>query len=607
MKADPYDIKTVFGFEKQLFAPLFQRPYVWKKKEQWEPLWKDVKGIAEEILKGNQHCRPHFLGAVVLDQIMVPIGKPDARSIIDGQQRLTTLQLLMEGIRDVCRDQDDLDLLRRRIEKLIENEDVSHPDDRFKVWPTNVDRPVYRAIIETPDPAAMRKKIAEVCPGKRSHLADAYEYFYKEVSEWIDLTSEGFVERTEALVNTIREKLKLVVIDMDDQDDAQMIFETLNARGTPLLPSDLVKNFLFRRAQNDQADVETLHQKYWEDFDNEDHFWRKEIGIGRLNRARIDVYLQHYLAFQKRDEVLMGELFQEYQDFSNQREDKDVEWHLSSFHRFSTYYKQFTEFPPESREGVFFDRLSSMQTTTVYPFLLGLFDAVDNTEERCGILLDLESFLVRRIVCRLTTQNYNHLFLELVSDLSKSGDYSRERVQAFLLKQTADSRRWPNDEEFETAWLNEPLYNGISRPRLRILLYALDESLHSKKTEGYYLKKGLTVEHILPQHWEAHWVLPPGGEETPDEYAERKRTRNQLLHTIGNLTLLTSSLNPLVSNGPFDRKKEAILEHSALNLNRVVFGHEDNWDEDRILARGKELFKVAQKIWACPAKEDTDE
>jgi hypothetical protein len=88
VKADPYDVKTVFGFERQLLAPLFQRPYVWKKKEQWEPLWQDVRRVAEMLLAGNYECKPHFLGAVILDQMRVPVGKPDARSIIDGQQRL---------------------------------------------------------------------------------------------------------------------------------------------------------------------------------------------------------------------------------------------------------------------------------------------------------------------------------------------------------------------------------------------------------------------------------------------------------------------------------------------------------------------------------------
>ena len=607
MKADPYELKTVFGFEKQLFAPLFQRPYVWNEKDQWEPLWRDVRRVAEELVAGNYECKPHFLGAVVLDQIKVPIGKPDARSIIDGQQRLTTLQLMMEAVRDLCRDRENLDLQRKRMEKLIENEDVSHPDDRFKVWPTNVDRPVYRAILETPCPETLKKRIKEVCPDKRSRLADAYMYFYRVIKEWLDLDNddgEG-VTRCEALVNTIREKLRLVVIDMDDQDDAQMIFETLNARGTPLLPSDLVKNFLFRRAQDAKADVEQLHSKYWEGFDVEDHFWREEIGVGRVKRARIDVYLQHYLSLQKRDEVAIGELFKEYQTFAAKNANHSIEWQLDNFHRYAQHFKRFTEVSGDCRVGLFFDRLARMQTMTVFPFLLGLYDSTEDDAERIPILEDIESFLVRRMVCRLTTKGYNRLFLDLVAELSEHG-YSQDNLRSFLLKQTADSLRWPDDTEFKNAWLNQPLYTGITRPRLRLVLYALDAALKDKKTESYTLKRGLTIEHLLPQHWEQHWPLPAIPDEDSGERAKREQRRSHLLHTIGNLTMLTKSLNPMVSNGPFKEKKKAILDNTAININRFLNG-EDDWDEDKIIDRGEKLFVLAKGIWQHPGDESTAE
>ncbi len=235
MKADPYDIKTVFNFERQLFAPLFQRPYVWNEEDQWEPLWQDVLRVANQLLAGNNNCKPHFLGAVVLDQLRVPIGKPDARSIIDGQQRLTTLQLLMEAIRDLGKDQPEVRHERRQMERLVENQDVRDPDDRFKVWPTNVDRPVYRAIMDTTSPSELEKYIADKCQGNRSRLADAYLYFYKVIEEWLNAVPEKRVELYRALVNTIREKLRIVVIDMDEHDDAQVIFETLNARGKSVI------------------------------------------------------------------------------------------------------------------------------------------------------------------------------------------------------------------------------------------------------------------------------------------------------------------------------------------------------------------------------------
>ncbi len=599
MKADPYDIKTVFGLDRQFFAPLFQRPYIWEQERQWRPLWEDVRKVADELLAGNEDCKPHFLGAVVLDQMKVPTGKPDARSIIDGQQRLTTLQLMLEAVRDLSFGREELALQCSRLEKLLYNQDVSDDEDRFKLWPTNVDRAVYAAIMDTTSPIALRQRIKEACAGKRSRLAEAYEYFHAVIGEWLELDGPEGHERCEALVNTIREKLRIVVIDMDDQDDAQMIFETLNARGTPLLPSDLVKNFLFRKAQEAGEDVDRLHAQYWEPFDVEDGFWRENMQVGRLTRPRIDVFLGHYLSLQKRDDVPLTELFQEYQDFAGRNPDRDVEWHLRTFHTYAQHFKHFLSVDSDSREGVFFDRLGSMQTMTVFPFLLGLYNSTDDESRRIPILENLESFLVRRMICRLTTRGYNRLFLDLVAHLSGDGGYTPEAVRGFLLGQTADSSRWPSDEEFLYSWLETPVYRALTRGRLRMLLLALDSALHDSKSEKYSLKKGLTVEHILPQHWAEHWSLPQESEETAEEYLERRQRRDHLLHTIGNLTLLTESLNPSVSNGAFDRKKKDILRHSAINLNRFL-ADIDRWDEASIHDRGVRLFEMAKGIWSRP-------
>lgn len=596
MRADPYDIKTVFNFERQLFAPLFQRPYVWNKDDQWEPLWTDVRKVTDELLKGNTNCKPHFLGAVVLDQLRVPLGKPDARSIIDGQQRLTTLQLLMEAVRDLCRLHPELDHERKQMERLVENQDVRDPDDRFKVWPTNVDRAVYRAIMETDNPIQLREKIELVCQGKRSRLADAYEYFHGTIDEWLKSGPEGYPIRCRCLVNAIREKLRIVVIDMDENDDAQVIFETLNARGTPLLPTDLVKNYLFYQALQKQEPVEKLYAAHWETFDTDDKFWREEVGIGRLKRARIDVFLQHYLAMKKRKEVPTSELFTEYQKFAAENSAKSIEWQLSELSRHAQHFRRMCEIEDESAEGNFFSRLNDMQTTTVFPFLLALYDTISAEKQRAPIRDILESYLVRRMVCRLTTQGYNRIFLDMLATLTESGGITEDGIKNFLLKQDAESTRWPDDNEVKEALMNEPLYTAITRPRLRFVLRAIDTAMQTKKTEGYILKKGLTIEHLLPQHWEKHWPLTQGERESDEAFEERKATRDHLLHTIGNLTLLTSSLNPLVSNGAFKPKKKAILTHSAINLNRFL-SEEDEWDERRIKARATLLFRYFVKVW----------
>jgi len=302
---------------------------------------------------------------------------------------------------------------------------------------------------------------------------------------------------------------------------------------------------------------------------------------------------------QKRDEVMMGELFHEFQGFAERHPEHDTEWHLRMFHRHATHYEHFCTVSPETREGLFFERLGDMETTTSYPFLLGLYESGLDEEERMKILLDVESFLVRRTVCRLTTQSYNRFFLDLVADVTQNGGYSHETVRAFLLDHTGDSQRWPEDKEFRQAWLSVPLYQQAKRSRLRMLLRALDSAIADGRTEPYYLKRGLTVEHLMPQQWEHHWPLPAVPNEHPEAFGERQALRNRLVHTMGNLTLLTAKLNPAVSNGSFETKKDMILHHSAINLNRFL--HDlDHLDENAIIERGQRLCDVATRLWAHP-------
>lgn len=200
------------------------------------------------------------------------------------------------------------------------------------------------------------------------------------------------------------------------------------------------------------------------------------------------------------------------------------------------------------------------------------------------------------MVCQLTTKAYNCLFLDLLSALRRNG-FTSEGTRAFLSQQDSESNRWPSDVEFQDAWLNLPAYRILQRRRLRMILEALELCLYTEKTELTRFTKKLTIEHLLPQSWFSHWPLPGAN----DEKEERNR-RNSLVHTLGNLTLLTKSLNPAVSNGSWPKKRTEILKHSALNLNRSL-SEFDEWEEDAILRRGKALFKAAKKVWPRPSTE----
>jgi hypothetical protein len=207
------------------------------------------------------------------------------------------------------------------------------------------------------------------------------------------------------------------------------------------------------------------------------------------------------------------------------------------------------------------------------------------------------------LVRRLSTRGYNRLFIDLIGALEGDPAAIPERVRAKLLAGAAEYDRWPDDDEFRDAWLTTPLYEVLTRPRLRLLLEALERQLRSRLAETEYVPKNLTVEHVMPQSWEAHWPLPDGD---PAELAAA--TRRRLLHTIGNLTLLNDRLNPLVSNGPWiaedgeGGKRKGIADHSVLHLNHQVCGRAQ-WTERAIVERSEQLFVLARSIWPRPVAQ----
>lgn len=182
--------------------------------------------------------------------------------------------------------------------------------------------------------------------------------------------------------------------------------------------------------------------------------------------------------------------------------------------------------------------------------------------------------------------------MDLRQHLESNGGSILTGTREFLLSQKGDSERGPDDEEFYRAWKTEPLYQRLTRARLRMLLEAIESEMRTGKTESVALPSGLSIEHLLPQGWEQHWPLP--------DRPNAKETRESLLHTIGNLTLVTKRLNSSLSNGPWIQKRNAIVGHSVLRLNQL-FQTQDVWDEDQSVDRGKTLFEIAKKVWPRPS------
>ena len=619
MKAGSINLQKIFEQTICYRVPLFQRPYVWDVEDNWEPMWHAIRDLSERYMREGK-ASPYFLGAIVLDQMQGPTGTIEARQVIDGQQRLTTLQLLMAVLRDLavyC----ELPKYASRFEKLTINDESfqDEPDDAFKVWPTNRDREDYRKTMT----AGSTEKLYELYDVSShdwigSQIPDAYLYFWEQVGEWIeennaaeegeDLTLPELEACFESLWAVIRNHLQIVAIDLEDDDDAQIIFETLNNYGTQLSPADLVKNYLFRQAELEHAPIEQYYDKYWSDFD--DNFWREEIRQGRLKRPRIDLFLQHYLTLKTHDEVNTGHIFATFTSYadratkpSNDPADSPVKQtvqdHLAQLRDYGKVFRKFQDPPDGTRAAVFFDRLESIDTTTVIPFLLAAFHELDKgrIDDLNQILIDLESFLTRRMICGLTNKNYNRLFLDLIRDCETAGQITVSGMRAFLAKLEGDSVRWPNDDEMLEAFLSRPAYTTLSQAKLRMVLQALDSAMETGKSEEIVYTSKLTIEHLMPQKWQAHWPLP--AEDDPAEFQKMENARQSALHTIGNLTLLTQKLNPSVSNSDWKSKRPEILKHSKLNMNRY-FQEIQAWNEEEIEKRGRELFHFAKSVWPHP-------
>lgn len=594
-------------FEKDVLyrVPLYQRPYVWKADEQWQPLWEDLQRLSEDLLSGKQP-RSHFLGASVQDRPSVPPGQIETRLLIDGQQRLTTLQLLLRAFEDVVKLEED-SRYYQAIGKLIRNQHPLSTEDyeSFKIWPTNADRDDYQTVMESADRADILKAYGIRSDAKSvgRNIPDGYLFFHDAIAEW--LAENGGADKSKkipALYSAIRDNVRLVVIDLDEKDDAQLIFETLNARGTPLLSADLVKNSLLSEIQDNGGDAERAYQKYWHAFDKDAPFWRAEIGRGHARRARIEIFLQHVLTLLTGDDVSAAHLYAAYRDFSLGPNAESPEERIKTIKRYGEIYREIVEGHEAPRIKTFLDRLKVMDIGTAYPFLLKLFDVLGaRVDLLTEVLSDMESFLVRRMICRLSTRGYNRLFVDLIAEIEGAQDQIPRQIRDSLLSRTAEFDRWPSDDEFEKAWIKNPLYENLSRPRLRLILEAMEAALRSDFAETKDVPKNLTVEHVMPQTWQTNWPLPGKASE-----AEETHARNELIHTIGNLSLLNEKLNPVQSNkawavegDPDGGKKEALNGHSVLYLNKRLCEH-DSWNETKIEERSLTLFENAKKIWAIP-------
>ena len=589
MKVEIMNLQSLFDGNMHYVIPPFQRRYVWDEEEQWDPLWVDVRTTAERVLEDGGFKTAHFLGAVVTQDLpwQKKIVGLQMSSVVDGQQRLTTMQLLLGAVREVFQERNHSDEAAM-LQSLVLNQEMIRRNDRdraFKVWPTIEDQDVFRHTMDADLPSDKYKD---------ELIVKCHKFFKRRINYWLSDTSENTEEmRAKALQTVVFQLLEMVEIALGPDEEPQVIYETLNARGTPLLQSELIKNKLLYEASKITSDDSSISQLWGFD----DNWWRGNVGRGRNARARIDVFLNYWLAMRKQEEVAQNNVFSNFESYFSKGGNSDALSVAGDLKDVGISYESLEKSQiPEMK--TFLYRRNAMQAGVSTPVLMWLVSSEVPKEQGQKAILALESYLVRRMACDMTMKDYNRLFISLIGELQAAGpEKAGDTIVEYLKRQTAPSRVWPDDHALSKAFNELNLFQRLTRPRLRILLEGIEEGLRTNKTEEQSVSPGLTIEHIMPQGWDENWELPK-----VDDQTQARLDRDYLIHTIGNLTLVNKRLNPTLSNRAWEDKdgkegkRKIMRDHSTLFLNKEIV-KEQEWNEERIRARAAELCKVAIKVW----------
>ncbi len=542
--------QKLFSGEMQFIVPLFQRSYSWKLK-QWRTLWQDLLELPE-LEAGRQH----FIGSVVMHPTnTVPTGV-SKYAVIDGQQRLTTLFLVLIALRDVARQGGD-DRLADRITDTYLSNKWAPPHERYKLLPTQADRSAFR-------------QVAEQGPGTEapaSLIGEAYTYFQTQLAAW----ARGRPARAEEALRLVLERLSLVSITLNDDDDPYLVFESLNAKGMQLTAADLIRNYLFMKIHPDAQDE--LNEQYWMPM-------QAELG------ESLTLFIWHYL-MRHGGNVPQSEVYLAFKKAADRRAVPEV---LRELARYAPTYARLLRPELETQRPAVrhaLRRLHRTRLTVAYPLIMRLYDQVRHGEavSEATLLAALgivENYAMRGFMARRGVGGANKSMQTLASRTNPLDGQPAELLAE--MRTYLATQNYPADEDVRRALLEQPLYHkaGERHTRTKLLLETLEGQLNPKETVD---ADQLSIEHVLPQTLSEEWrgALGP----------EANRDHQLLLHTLGNLTL--TGYNSELSNSGFAVKRQK-FSASALRLNAELAA-ESAWDAAAIRARGARLAGRVLAYW----------
>ena len=557
MEPRNYTVNQIFGGADVYFVPLYQRQYVWTKDNQWAPLWEDVVQIAQDLLDnaqrlGNNDVDPrntesHFFGTLVLKQSGYTPESASRWRVIDGQQRLTTMQLMLAAVSDTFR---QLKIQDQPIRDLIvKRSSAQHwkPSD-VKIEHSSEH---YGGFKEAMSPRTDKSTIV-------GPMGDCYRFFRNAVQNWLEHSVGSLGLRASALRNAVLVNLRFVAIYLDNHEEEHKIFETLNARGEPLTEWDKIKNLLLQQAdRTSDVGLDDFYRRYLDRF--EGRWWRAGIGRGAQFRPRSDVFADYWIESQTSEEVGVRRVYREFAKLWKEV-GNDIDRFASGLNEDADYYEKYDQHGSveEGTERIFHNRRLSLGAGAFWPAILllnkRLIELSCDTPARELCFSMLESFLVRRKILNYQARSYPQLALELMKSIRGVNDATD--LPAVLKKTLSNGYDWPSDSQIREAVLNKqmPIYF------CSLVLRAIETALISPRAGYKDPPRNLEVEHLMPRAWRTEdWpILTTNGE--VDEGVRRDNSLNML----GNLTLINSGLNKKLKNRSWGFKRRFIQKSDNL-------------------------------------------
>jgi uncharacterized protein with ParB-like and HNH nuclease domain/predicted transport protein len=552
MNAFKSNIFEYMNGTRQYSIPIYQRVYSWEI-EQCQRLWSDIVSMQKENREG------HFVGSIVRIDEVSAAGFPKAM-IIDGQQRLTTLTLLLIALRDfVSKNSANTEINAAEITDTLLINPYKRDGDRYKLLLTKTDQEVLKKLIES------------VAPNHESlsRILINYDFFAKQVIEG-KLTPDEIYQAIG--------KLQMVDIALDRQyDDPQAIFESLNSTGMDLMDSDLIRNFILMGLPSDAQAL--VYNNVWRPME-ELFTYGNQAGL-------MDNFFRDYLTMKLGRLVKQDDVYKEFKSYRNtywNTKTKELCGDLLAFAKHYTDMDSGKSNDPELRS--LYGDLKTIGLGVAYPFLMKAHEDCSNgiisIETLREIVAICVNYALRRSVCGMRTTGLNYMFAVLKNAIKES-DYLNS-IKAFFILQES-SKEFPRDKRFVEEFVIQDVY---SKKICRFILCKL-ETWNGHKIVSL---DDLSVEHIFPQK---------------PKLSEWGVLQKELLHTIGNLTLAHWADNSSLSNKPFAEKLTVSqgYKQSALRLNEYIVV-QTQWGENQINERAGKLAELAKKIWPYPTLSDSE-